>query len=591
VKKKAPFIRFGSYLLVDKIASGGMADVYRARVTGLRGFSKPVAIKKIHPHLLAQRGFLNMFVDEAKIVSRLRHPNIVQILELGEVNGQPFIAMEYLPGRDLYELMTRLQELGEPCPWPLAVRVILEVASALHFAHESRAPDGTPLGIVHRDVSPRNILLSYDGEIKLTDFGVARARDREEMTQAGIIKGKVRYLSPEAALGEDVDRRSDVFSLGVVFAELLTMENFRQGPNNLAILADIRKGLDEKHRFDALPRELVNVLGKALALDRELRYPSAESFRRELLALATGPIAPMSRSGLSHFMKKVFSEEFDSEAKHQAWVEKVVTRWEKEGEEKTAPIPVQKTEGLTIPEEKPSWYGDLREISLTRVLSFLLVKRKTGILLLRRRPVEKTLNFFDGQIIDVRSNVELERFGEFLVRRGKLGRPDLERCLARIEEEKVGLTVLLLREKLLSASELFEFLSDQLHSRIFSVFVWPDGDFAFYPGEISEDNDQKLCLDTLDLILMAVSEYLPPARIRERLLIGPNSRIEALNAPDLAGFPLSGKMQRILGILKEGPKRLDEIKIGEHGESLLRTLYLLRELDLVQILPGRGGEH
>jgi len=564
-----------------------MADVYRARVTGMRGFSKSVAIKKIHPHLLNQRSFLNMFIDEAKIASRLLHPNIAQIFELGEVNGQPFISMEYVSGQDLYEVVRRLKEIREPCPWPLAVRVILEVSKALHFAHEFKDADGQPLGIVHRDVSPRNILLSYSGDVKLTDFGVARARGREEKTQAGIIKGKIRYLSPEAARGEEIDQRSDIFSLGVIFSELLTMENFRQGANNLAILAAIRKGIDRERHFDALPKELERVLAKALALETEKRYSSSRDFYRELTALAVGPISPMSRHGLGKFLQRLFNREYEAEKSDESHIEKLLANW-KHGDlgRQDAGEKARVPPGPPLPESKAILSGDLQETSLTRVLSNLLVNRRSGALVVKRPPVEKTIFFIDGEITDVRANVLSEMLGEFLVRRKKLTRDQLQRSLKLAHEENIQLTVILLREGLLSAGELFENLSTQLHCRVFDIFSWPDGDFSFYPGSAPKDMGQKLCLDTLDLILVGVTEYLPPVRILEKLKLGTRSRVQIKDGWDPAGFPLSGKMQGVLSALKDESRSFEELQVGEGEESLLRVLYLLHELDLIKILPG-----
>ncbi len=274
---------FGKYVLIDHISSGGMADVYRAKVQGIRGFTKTVAIKRIHEHLLERTRFLRMFTDEAKIASRLVHHNIVQIYDLGEVDSMPFIAMEYVSGRDLYRVLKRLAAMNRKFPWRLATLVISEVCTGLHFAHEFRSPDGQPQEIVHRDVSPRNIVLSYDGEVKLTDFGVARARDREEHTEHGVIKGKVRYISPEGAKGEEVDRRSDIFSLGIVLAEMLTMAPLRDAPNEMVMLLDIRKGNFDRGRIDELPESLRTVIDRAIATDPDDRYPTAAAMRDDLL--------------------------------------------------------------------------------------------------------------------------------------------------------------------------------------------------------------------------------------------------------------------------------------------------------------------
>ncbi len=314
--------RFGKYILVDKISSGGMADVFRAKVVGIRGFTKTVAIKRIHPHLLERTRFLRMFTDEAKIASRLVHPNIVQIYDLGEADGLPYIAMEYVPGRDVFRVLQRLGSLDRRCPWRLATKIVADTCTGLQFAHEFRSPDGQPQEIVHRDVSPRNILITYNGEIKLTDFGVARARDREEHTEHGIIKGKVRYLSPEAAHAKEVDRRSDLFSLGIVFAEMLLMAPLRTGDNEMAMLLDIRKGEFDTKRFDAISKPLREVLHRALEVDPNDRYPSALDFADDLATRYDQESSPMNQAEVATFMHSLFAEDIEKEGVRDEEVER-----------------------------------------------------------------------------------------------------------------------------------------------------------------------------------------------------------------------------------------------------------------------------
>ena len=312
--------RFGKYLLLDKISTGGMADVYRAKLVGIRGFTKTLAIKRIHPHLLERTRFLRMFTDEAKIASRLVHPNIVQIYDLGEEEGIPYIAMEYVPGRDLFRVVQKLVSKRQRCPWRLATRVVSETCAGLHYAHEFRSLDGQPQEIVHRDVSPRNILISYNGEVKLTDFGIARARDREEHTELGVIKGKVRYISPEGATGERVDGRSDLYSLGVVFTEMMTMAPFREAPNDMAMLLDIRQGKFDRSRIARLPGPLQRVIERALAPEPDDRYPDANAFREDLLRSVDDDSRPLSDAELKRFMATLCAEEIvaDQETERRA---------------------------------------------------------------------------------------------------------------------------------------------------------------------------------------------------------------------------------------------------------------------------------
>ncbi len=233
--------RFGQYEILERIASGGMAELYRARRSGVEGFQKIVAIKKILPHLADNEGFIAMFADEAKLAAQLNHPNIVHIYDLGKIEaGGYFIAMEHVEGRDLRAILESARELGMPLPVPLAVYVASKVASALDYAHRRRDGDGRDLHIVHRDVSPQNILISYEGDIKLCDFGIAKAASKVSQTESGALKGKIQYMSPEQAWGKPIDRRSDLFSLGTVLYELLTEQKLFPGESDMTVLEKVR---------------------------------------------------------------------------------------------------------------------------------------------------------------------------------------------------------------------------------------------------------------------------------------------------------------------------------------------------------------
>src|SRR5215218_9621259 len=214
----------GRFRLVRKIAEGGMATVYEAEQLGAEGFTKRVALKVIHPRYAKRAAFLRAFIDEAKLSANLMHGNIVQIFQLGEVGGDYFIAMEYIQGPTVRQLIDRHRELGRPLTAPLAAYIASRVCRALDFAHKFVAPNGQRLDIVHRDVSPGNILATWDGHIKLADFGIAKARPSADPSTDGIRMGKKHYMSPEQLLGLEMDGRSDVFSLALVLYELLALE-------------------------------------------------------------------------------------------------------------------------------------------------------------------------------------------------------------------------------------------------------------------------------------------------------------------------------------------------------------------------------
>jgi len=203
-------IKFGNYLLLERIAVGGMAEVFVAKAFGVEGFERLLAIKKILPTMGEDAEFIHMFVDEARIAVQLSHANIVQVLELGKYDENLYIAMEYISGRDLRQLVARFRKREQSVPVPQACLIVAEVCEALDYAHRKRDAQGRPLGIVHRDVSPQNVLVSFEGEVKLIDFGIAKAESRLQKTQSGILKGKFSYMSPEQVKGQPIDGRSDV---------------------------------------------------------------------------------------------------------------------------------------------------------------------------------------------------------------------------------------------------------------------------------------------------------------------------------------------------------------------------------------------
>jgi len=573
---------FGDYVLIDKIASGGMADVFSARVVGIRGFSKSVAIKRIHAHLAENQHFSAMFTDEAKIASRLSHPNIVQIIELGEVESRPFIAMEFVSGRDLYHVLERLTAIGEPCPWPMAVRIALDLAQALHHAHEFRSPNGQAQSIIHRDVSPRNVLVSFSGEVKLTDFGIARASDREEHTEPGQIKGKVRYMAPEVAAGREIDHRTDIFSLGIVFAELLTMKPYRTGPNDIAILLSIREGRDDKKRFDGLPLDMLYILQRALNRDPDGRYPTAEAFRADLASIATGDLAPMTVLELGHFIGGLFADENAAERRRQAQVDRALERWQKRQSQGSS------TAAMSSPSinsaSPPTRSGALRETSLAGLLGDLHRNQETGRLDLHRSPLKKSIFFTGGEPVFVISNVEKEAFGEYLVTAGLLTPADLARIRKQSELGNLQLVDLLLRSKAVAPNELYQSLSAQVRDRILDLFTWSDGTFEFYTGERPPEAGMPLNINCLGLIHDGVMEQIPLAFIRKA--IGSNRktlvRRSIFTIPPALSF--SGRDQRLMQSLEAQTRSLDDLLHDQSSEErTLRLVYLLSELGFVEL--------
>jgi hypothetical protein len=275
---------FGPYMVYERLGVGGMATVHRARAHGIEGFERIVALKRPLPHLVEDERFVRAFVSEARLAAVLQHPNIVQLYDLGRVGHQYFIEMEYIDGYDVRRLLRRARRLGAPPPIGVAVGLLLQVCDALDHAHTRRGEDGAPLGLVHRDVSPSNLLVSRAGHVKLIDFGIARVQARRRSTETGFVKGKISYLAPEATRGGGLDARSDLFSAGVCLHELLTARPLFAGKSDYQTLMRVQQApiAPPSACNRACPPELDAIVLRSLARDPDARWQSAAALRDAL---------------------------------------------------------------------------------------------------------------------------------------------------------------------------------------------------------------------------------------------------------------------------------------------------------------------
>jgi TonB family protein len=306
-----PGERFGQYTLLERIAVGGMAEVWKARMRGVEGFQKTVAIKRILPHMTDNAEFVGMFIDEAKLAAQLTHPNIVHIYDLGKIGRDYYIAMEYVDGKDLRSLLNAARRKGTPVPLGLALLIAARVASALDYAHRKRDFEDRELGLVHRDVSPQNVLLTAEGDVKLCDFGIAKAVSKVGQTQIGALKGKLQYMSPEQAWGRPVDARSDLFSLGAVLFEMVTGERLFTGESEISVLEAVRQGRTRLPRQvdPTIPREVDEIVARALAVDPKDRFQSAGEMKQRLEAALAALSPATGQTDLALFIQRALEPE------------------------------------------------------------------------------------------------------------------------------------------------------------------------------------------------------------------------------------------------------------------------------------------
>jgi serine/threonine protein kinase len=309
----------GQYYLIEKIAQGGMAEIFKGLSYDLHGIKKTVVIKKILPHIAASKEFIDSLINEAKIAVTLSHGNIAQTYDLGKVGDDYFMVMEYVEGRSLSLIHKRSLANGKLVPIPILCHFMCEVLSGIDYMHRRTDEHGHPLNIVHRDISPQNLIVTYSGTVKIIDFGIAKAAFKINTTDSGILKGKFSYMSPEQARGDSIDHRSDIFSLGIIFHEMLTGKRLFKADDNRETLRNVRRAKIESpsaFRGD-VPDELNRIVMKALAKDRRHRYAFASDMRDDLLKFLSATHPDFKSSDAGAFVADLFRDEIAKSASEE----------------------------------------------------------------------------------------------------------------------------------------------------------------------------------------------------------------------------------------------------------------------------------
>lgn len=303
--------RIGPYILQRKVARGGMAELFLADYVRRDGFRRKVAVKRILPHLAGNKDFINMFTREARLAALLQHPNIVQIFDYGKIENAYFIAMEYIDGKNLGEI---LSAMNQGLTVEQTVFIILQICKGLDYSHTKRDDKGKAFHIVHRDISPQNMLISYQGEVKISDFGISTARSEPSLTQAGVVKGKLAYLSPEQALGESINQQADIYALGLVFYETLTGKRVYKFSSDIEAIRTIpKKDIDPLIKsMPDLPEEVNRIVMKCLEKDKDSRYQDVSALYTDLLACKKELKFTFDTADLADFMSKRFKKNGNS---------------------------------------------------------------------------------------------------------------------------------------------------------------------------------------------------------------------------------------------------------------------------------------
>lgn len=531
--------RFGRYEIVERLAVGGMAELFRARSQGAHGFERDLVVKRILPHVASDPSFREMFIDEGRLSGRLQHPKIVQAIELGIEGDELFIAMELVDGIDVLTLLRQCARAKLRLPLELAVHIAHEILDALDYAHSFADDEGVPMHIVHRDISPGNVLLSKRGDVKLTDFGIARMRqDGRAHTEAGTLKGKFSYMSPEQVAGAELDARSDVFSVGTVLAEMLMGRHLFSSSNDLDVLLMVRDvKLERLDRYgEHIPPSLRMILDAALSRRIEDRLQSAAAFRNALgdwlfahrlrvtpqhLAAFISEVAPARESVVAKEIPEVrtlsgpTTQRKQLEAEEAARIGRALfSKGQPVVEAETAPnegvpevVEDDLSDGIVIEEAdpepadaRPSAEGDFETESPLSLLFRLTTENHSGRLVVGNGEIMKEAYFERGEPVFVRSNVPSERLGEYLVEHNVILREELVRALGvmphfggRLGDTLVGLG-------LIEPMDGLRFLAAQVRDKLVDIGTWTTGWYRWYDGEKNPWPAVSLHLDTLEIL-------------------------------------------------------------------------------------------
>jgi serine/threonine-protein kinase len=605
--------RFGRYVLLSHLGRGGMADIYRALALGAGGFAKQVVVKRVLPEATRQEATVKMFIEEARLSGHLQHMNIAQIFDCGEHQGEFFMAMEFIHGRDLHDLMRRMAARGQGIPVHIACYIALEVLKGLDYAHRARSAAGEPLHLVHRDVNPTNIIVSFEGEVKLLDFGVALTGEGNSDVAVNV-RGKPGYIPPEQLNRKKPDARGDIFALGITLYELLARRPaFKPGP----VMDVLKQTLTLKVRplrlqdsSPFLPEPLCTIVNRCILANPDERYQTAADVLDALDEFLLAAGLRVSQRDLAALMASCYEPEVRTPPVLPPISEALMAR-----EAPPAPAPVtppvyavREPDGRSLaklgeedvqllfasgklsPEAQvsqaggpflppsafarfsavaaaarerlearrakappPRYAGDLGQVPAVRVIARLMLAKATGRLHFENNRAHKELFLKAGQVIAVRSNVAADRFGPFLLSTGKLSPELWFRAVEHTRPFSGRLLDALLASRALSPAELAEWSRDHRRTVALGLLGWTRGRYAFFERELPVIDGTEEKLGGLALLNEGLRAHYPLERlVREQEPLRNKPLYRNLDAPVVASdLALSASELRAASLLNK----------------------------------------
>lgn len=637
--------RFGRYVLLSHLGRGGMADIYRGIALGANGFAKPVVVKRVLPEATQQEAAVKMFIEEARLSALLQHMNIAQIFDFGEHRGEYFIAMEFIHGRDLHDMMRRVGAKGQGVPVHIACYIAMEVLKGLDYAHRARSALGEPLQLVHRDVNPTNIILSFEGEVKLLDFGVALVGNTDSGNN---VRGKPGYIPPEQLTRKKADARGDIFALGITLYEMLARKHAFKAGTMMDILKQTvalkARPLRLQDAAPFLPEPLCTVVNRCIIANPDERFQSAAEVldaldefllsaglrvsQRDLAALMAAyyepdvrapPVQPPIPEGLlaqeppppqaaaaptytvrepggGLFLMKLGEEDVQllfasGKLSPEAQVSQSGGPFLPPSAfprlSAAAASARERLEARRATARPPRFAGDLARVPPVRIMARLMLSRATGRLHFEHNRTHKELFLKAGQIIAVRSSLAADRFGPFLLNTGKLGQEQWQRAVENTRPFSGRLLDALLAARVLSPSELAEWSREHRRTVALSLLGWTAGRYAFFENEAPFTDGSEERLGGLALLNEGLRVHYPLERLmREQESLRHRPLFRNLEAPVAASdLALSATELRTASLLNKPGSTLSaalaELKRPEDEVALRRVALLFTEVGLL----------
>lgn len=604
--------QLGKYTIVEFLGKGGMAEVYKAKLKGIGGFEKVLVIKKILPHLASSESFIKMFFDEAKITVALHHPNIVQVFELGEIEGTYYMSMEYVDGCNLNKLIGKVMAQKARLPFKHLIFIVMEVCKALYYAHRAVDSNGEPLNIIHRDVTHSNILISYSGDVKLADFGIAKARIQEGKEKPGVIKGKLGYMAPELIKGEEIDSRADIYSLGVVFFEAMTLKKLFKGGRDEEVVRKILNHDVDTTLMDypTIPDEVQDILRRALAVDREKRYHSAHEFFTDLNDYIFNNGIQVSPHEFSEFVCKIMKgrdsiiapDEGSSISSPKTGMSEIFkmetstkeisydeTLMEQKKLDRSIAEAITGSRKLVMPdiEGKPQYEGEVKKYLLPRLICRIYLGELSGKLKVISDGAKRQIYFRKGEITGVFSNLPEEDFQKYLIETTTVDFEEMEKASREADGDFIGIT-LFEREKI-SAAELKKCTLAAYRERIGNMITAEEGKYEFYKGQFSFPPLHN-SINPLSLVTAAIRKNFTESMLVKaldkyfgrRIMLSKKSRVKiediALSREEIASIKLISSGEIFEEILERA--KADSLK----RLIILRTVYILYQYELLKFV-------